>query len=172
MGSFDAGCGSPRSDPPARSGSGSPTACGDHLWRYPRWSRLGGSLPHPLATSTALATGGAARLCLDDEREGAGHRAGRRAEGHEHLRAVDRVALVLRDAREEELRRVRLAVHGDLEVDVLGAPGVEPRDHGFEAVRAVCVGELPAAEGVPGVVVVAVAVGLPEVELRVRDRLA
>ena len=57
-------------------------------------------------------------------------------------------------------------------MDVLGAAGIETRDHGLEAVRAVCVGELPPAKGVAGVVVVAVAIGLPEVELRVRDRLA
>src|SRR5437879_3991632 len=109
---------------------------------------------------------------VDDEREGAGHGAGRGVQGHEHPRAVDRVAFVLRDAREEELRRVGLAVDGDFEVDVLGAAGIQPRDHGLEAIRAVRVGKLPPAEGVAGVVIVAVAVGLPEVELRARERLA
>src|ERR1700716_2012580 len=62
---------------------------------------------------------------VDDEGEAAGDRARGRIQCHEHPRAVDRIARVLRDAGEEELRRVGLAVHGDLEVDVLGAAGIE-----------------------------------------------
>ena len=57
-------------------------------------------------------------------------------------------------------------------VNVAGAAGVEARDDGFQAVLAVGVGELVAAQGVALVVVASLVIGLPEVQQHAGEGLA
>src|SRR5688572_10260131 len=85
----------------------------------------------------------------------------------------DAVALIPRFSREVDLRRQhRLSWRLHLHVDVARAAGIESRHDAVEAVSALGIGELMAAEPVAGVVVLAGIVRLPEVDERARHRAA
>src|SRR5262245_6116854 len=86
---------------------------------------------------------------------------------------VDEVALILGLAGEVELGRQHRVPGGlDLDVEMASAARVDARHDGLEAVASLLVRELVATEPEAPVVVLALGIGLPDVEQRSRDRHA
>ena len=93
--------------------------------------------------------------------------------GYQQLREEKRVALVARLSRKIELCGEHRLVRGlDFDMDVRRTPWVKARKNGFKIVTAGIIGELVAAQPVAGVVILAVAICLPEVQPRAGDRRA
>src|SRR5882757_1807722 len=92
---------------------------------------------------------------------------------HQQLLAKQAVAAVCRLVREIKLGGQQPSCcRLNLQVKVAGAAGIDRRHDGAEAVAALGVGVLVAAQSETRVVVVAGVVGLPQVEQRMRHRLA
>ena len=94
-------------------------------------------------------------------------------DGHHQAGIKNRVGIVGLHAGEEDLGGQQGAVRGlHLNVNVFGAPGIQAGDDGYQLVSSGGIGILVTAQGISAVVIISTAVGLPEIEQGMHDRLA